>query len=160
MPISRSYDAQDVDNSDQHEQSSFLSNEDRENETVVPKRPTHARQPSINYPGTPRTPRTSNRVRFNLEGTTNIPNIPNGNADGEAEEWLDDEDYLPRGRRSSTGQRAPLLTGIEAPSVTTALEIEVEDLLENARPKSAMSSAFMNMANSIIGAGIIGTLID
>ena len=54
-------------------------------------------------------------------------------------------------RRSSTGQRAPLLTDIEAPSVTLATEdFNAEDLLESARPKSGMRSAFMNMANSIM----------
>lgn len=64
------------------------------------------------------------------------------------------EDHL----RSANGQRAPLLTDIEAPSVTVAndMEFNPEDLLESARPKSGLKSAFMNMANSIIGAGIIG----
>ena len=47
----------------------------------------------------------------------------------------------------------PLLTDIEAPSVTVALEhtqFHAEEHLENARPKSGMRSAFMNMANSIM----------
>jgi sodium-coupled neutral amino acid transporter 11 len=49
------------------------------------------------------------------------------------------------------------LTDIEAPSVTLATDdFNADDLLESARPKSGMKSAFMNMANSIIGAGIIG----
>jgi sodium-coupled neutral amino acid transporter 11 len=44
-----------------------------------------------------------------------------------------------------------LLTGIEAPSVTLASDdFNPEDLLEGARPKSGMKSAFMNMANSIM----------
>ena len=77
---------------------------------------------------------------------------------GEEEDWADEEDYL-EARRSSTGQRAPLLTDVQAPSVTAALEFNPEDHLENARPKSGMSSAFMNMANSIIGAGIIGIFL-
>jgi sodium-coupled neutral amino acid transporter 11 len=53
---------------------------------------------------------------------------------------------------------APLLTGIEAPSVTLATSDDFfpEDHLESARPRSGMRMAFMNMANSIIGAGIIG----
>jgi len=73
---------------------------------------------------------------------------------------MEDEDYLAsnntaaagRGsRRDSLGQRAPLLTDIEAPSVTLASEeFNAEDLLESARPKSGMRSAFMNMANSIM----------
>ena len=50
-------------------------------------------------------------------------------------------------------QRAPLLTDIEAPSVTVAnasLNSQIDDLLEHPRPKSGMMSAFMNMANSIM----------
>ena len=72
-------------------------------------------------------------------------------------EWMGEDDDLPShspvDHRSSTGQRAPLLTGIEAPSVTVAgidVDFNVEDLLETARPKSGMRSAFMNMANSIM----------
>ncbi|KAF2759523.1 hypothetical protein EJ05DRAFT_450564 [Pseudovirgaria hyperparasitica] len=96
-------------------------------------------------------PRTPNRVRFDISED-----------DGHAGDWLEEEDYMNRhtGRRGSGRgeQRLPLLTGIEAPSVTLADDIEFnpEDLLESARPKSGMKSAFMNMANSIIGAGIIG----
>lgn len=60
-------------------------------------------------------------------------------------------------QRSSSGHMVPLLTDIEAPSVTLATdEYNADDHLESARPKSGMKSAFMNMANSIIGAGIIG----
>ena len=54
-------------------------------------------------------------------------------------------------------QRLPLLTGVEAPSVTLASGDEEweggwrpENLLESARPKSGVWSAFMNMANSIM----------
>ncbi|ROT43722.1 hypothetical protein SODALDRAFT_327931 [Sodiomyces alkalinus F11] len=62
-------------------------------------------------------------------------------------------------------QRHPLLTDIEAPSVTLANTPwgggDDEDVQEWAdqelrRPKSGQRMAFMNMANSIIGAGIIG----
>lgn len=60
--------------------------------------------------------------------------------------------------------RRPLLTGIEAPSVALANSPwagEFDDVhswaeSERNRPKSGLKSAFMNMANSIIGAGIIG----
>jgi sodium-coupled neutral amino acid transporter 11 len=74
---------------------------------------------------------------------------------------MDEEDYILTGSqrmRSSTGQMAPLLTDIEAPSVTVATTDTFfpEDHLESARPRSGMRMAFMNMANSIIGAGIIG----
>ncbi|KAI9789667.1 MAG: hypothetical protein M1816_005842 [Peltula sp. TS41687] len=110
------------------------------------------------------TPRTTNRVRFQLE--EQIINEANGRvspSDGGGE-WVEEEDYLVShatdGRRDSMAHRAPLLTGIEAPSVTvasTGLDGRLEEFLEDhARPKSGMRSAFMNMANSIIGAGIIG----
>ncbi|KAF2150546.1 amino acid transporter [Myriangium duriaei CBS 260.36] len=77
----------------------------------------------------------------------------------EEEDYLDDGHAAGRGGRNNGDRmaRAPLLTGIEAPSVTVATEeFCPEDLLESARPKSNLRSAFMNMANSIIGAGIIG----
>ena len=47
---------------------------------------------------------------------------------------------------------------MEAPSIRFANELDATDALEEEmnRPKSGMKSAFMNMANSIIGAGIIG----
>ncbi|KAL8797326.1 MAG: hypothetical protein Q9195_000480 [Heterodermia aff. obscurata] len=119
--------------------------------------------------GQPRTPRTSNRVRFDVEEHEGIAQAPSGHMQRTSEElpdWLDDEDYFPgqlRGSRGSmTGQREPLLTSTEAPSVTVAntdLNFNLEDLLENARPKSGMRSAFMNMANSIIMLVIIITVI-
>ncbi|KAI9879550.1 MAG: hypothetical protein M1830_006100 [Pleopsidium flavum] len=138
----------------------------------APPRQPH-RQSSISYPppnGSPRTPRTSNRVRFELDDRLESDSQANGHAQApshrDSSDWMEDEDYLAsnnsasanRGdRRMSTGQRAPLLTDIEAPSVTLASEdFNAEDLLESARPKSGMRNAFMNMANSIIGAGIIG----
>jgi sodium-coupled neutral amino acid transporter 11 len=106
------------------------------------------------------TPRTPHRVRFEVAEPEAIRE-PNGHvAPPRSDAWLDDEDYMAAedGRRSSTGQRAPLLTDIEAPSVTLAndMDLNPEDYLESARPKSGIKSAFMNMANSIIGAGIIG----
>ena len=125
--------------------------------------PPNRRQSSFSKPpphGQPRTPRTSNRVRFDIDEQEGVAQAPNGHTQRTPEEspdWLDDDDYFPgqpRGSRGSiTGQREPLLTGIEAPSVTVAntdLSFNVEDLLETARPKSGMRSAFMNMANSIM----------
>ena len=157
---------------------------------VNTKPPQPQRQSSLSRPaenGTPKTPRTANRVRFiddelgnGNDGVQNavnengqIPLLARGSAigattggTGSMAGWIEEEDYLShhnaaaRGdRRSSMGQRAPLLTDIEAPSVTVATsgeDFNAEDLLETARPKSGMRSAFMNMANSIIGAGIIG----
>lgn len=89
--------------------------------------------------------------------------------DGEDSRWADEEDFMSngaaggrgrrgRGRGRRTGrrrgeQRLPLLTDIEAPSVTVAnseVGFSPEDLLESARPKSGLRSAFMNMANSIM----------
>ncbi|KAI1340101.1 transmembrane amino acid transporter family protein [Xylariaceae sp. FL0016] len=113
-----------------------------------------------------KTPRTPNRVRFDLH-PTHIPPAANGNgrADSpsdyfdyaEPDEWADDHDG-----GSSTATRRPLLRDMEAPSVTLANELDEDDDVhawaeaERRRPKSGLRSAFMNMANSIIGAGIIG----
>jgi len=105
------------------------------------------------------TQRTPNRVRFEEP-----ERLAEGEHDDQAkdgdDDWLDleEEDYMNsngdgRGARGGYGQRAPLLTGITAPSVTVASEefdFNPEDLLESARPKSGMGSAFMNMANSIM----------
>lgn len=78
----------------------------------------------------------------------------NGEAQGgewielEGEDYFDSNGYAEGGERV---QRLPLLTGIEAPSVTVATEeFNPEDHLESARPRSGMRSAFMNMANSIM----------
>lgn len=113
---------------------------------------------------TPRTPRTPNRVRFDLV-PTNIPPPANGGRDRDRDRSASPTDYFdvaepdsPRAEDSTS--RHPLLTDIEAPSVTLAnrLDDDVHQWAEHerTRPKSGLSSAFMNMANSIIGAGIIG----
>ncbi|PVI07905.1 hypothetical protein DM02DRAFT_608514 [Periconia macrospinosa] len=115
-----------------------------------PKRQSSFAQPRVD--GTPRTP---NRVRFEDDP---IRRSINGHERGG--EWLEleNEDYMDEeGSGRERVQRLPLLTGIEAPSVTVAEQaFDPEDHLENARPRSGMRSAFLNMANSIIGAGIIG----
>lgn len=122
--------------------------------TIPPPQPT----PSPIPPIAP-VPRTPNRVRFALD------EAPGDEEEQRVEDrsWTNQEDFLHSdeedeedGSEAREGTRAPLLTGIEAPSVTVANDFEFEDLLENARPKSGMRMAFMNMANSIIGAGIIG----
>jgi sodium-coupled neutral amino acid transporter 11 len=104
------------------------------------------RQSSFARPRPAGAPRTPNRVRF--DDATTI--AANGGAD-----WieLEGDDY--EGANGHAGrervQRLPLLTGIEAPSVTVAEEaFDPEDYLESARPRSGMKSAFMNMANSIM----------
>ncbi|KAI1809035.1 transmembrane amino acid transporter family protein [Poronia punctata] len=113
----------------------------------------------VNNDRGPRTPRTPNRVRFDLR-TTDIPPTPNGTND-----YFAPRDSFDVYDADGPGTaRRPLLTGIEAPSVTVANSLggggDDDDMSwaerEHARPKSGLSSAFMNMANSIIGAGIIG----
>ncbi|KAL4809051.1 transmembrane amino acid transporter protein-domain-containing protein [Aspergillus unguis] len=113
--------------------------------------------------GQHRTPRTKNRVRFDIEDDPEDDSrAHDGHRDSEEPLWLDEEDYAgtdgARSGRHHAGQRIPLLTNIEAPSVTLATSEEFfpEEHLEDARPRSGMKMAFMNMANSIIGAGIIG----
>jgi len=137
-------------------------------------------------PSTPRTPRTANRVRWASEERPRRPNSRGGmgfypDAEG-ASSWeregvadwedFDEEAYARREaerreeereyeeeRREVVGsaaQRTPLLTDIEAPSVTEALREEGEEVEigvgegEGGRPKSGMRNAFMNMANSIM----------
>lgn len=118
------------------------------------------RQSSFAQPRQHGSTRSQHRVRFDI-AEPEIIREANGNAaHPEPDAWLDDEDFMAdgHGRMDSRGQRAPLLTDIQAPSVTVANDLDVnpEDFLESARPKSGLKSAFMNMANSIIGAGIIG----
>ncbi|KAF2720745.1 hypothetical protein K431DRAFT_269917 [Polychaeton citri CBS 116435] len=130
-----------------------------------PPRGVPRRQSSFAQPRADGAPRTANRVRFQVAEPETI-DAANGSADPhswlEEEDWMDDDDddgdAILGDRRDGSGQRAPLLTDIQAPSVTLALDddFNAEDLLESARPKSGLKSAFMNMANSIIGAGIIG----
>lgn len=111
---------------------------------------------------TPRTPRTPNRVRFDLPPIDTLPNGSSAYADSPP---------LSGRREPRPRSSVPLLTDIEAPSITLASspwldnedeeyeeEEDVHDWAERerARPKSGLRSAFMNMANSIIGAGIIG----
>lgn len=131
-------------------------------------------QSIIHTPRTPRTPRTPNRVRFDLRPTIVDPNAPaadDHHHHARESFELDDEDPLNPGSAGAVGrgpggqQRVPLLTGIEAPSVALANspwsengdgDVHAWAEEERARPKSGLRMAFMNMANSIIGAGIIG----
>lgn len=144
-------------------------------DSVAPKvakpPPPPRRQSSFAQPRPNGTPRTPNRVRFNMSPTSSesarADNSPMELAD-EAALFREMNDMDVDGDGS---QRMPLLTGLEAPTVALATEDEhfnAEDLLESARPKSGvcsktwdlkdltwltivkMSSAFMNMANSIM----------
>lgn len=116
-----------------------------ESPSSSPSRPKIQRQSSLSKPRANGTPRTPHRVRFDLDDHV----VP------EDRGWVEDEDYL---HSPSQAQHAPLLTDITPPSSSPFLadSFQPEDHLPDARPKSNMRSAFMNMANSIIGAGIIG----
>ncbi|KAJ1338205.1 solute carrier family 38 (sodium-coupled neutral amino acid transporter) member 11 [Microdochium nivale] len=143
----------------------------------------------ISTGGGPRTPRTPNRVRFDLRATdipTTVAAPMNGHGGGAENGRRGNSLHAPGGyfdvtepdslgrlstdsRNSSgsadggPGSRYPLLTDLVAPSVALANSafLSAEDADEWAdeerlRPKSGLREAFMNMANSIIGAGIIG----
>jgi solute carrier family 38 (sodium-coupled neutral amino acid transporter), member 11 len=113
--------------------------------------------PPEEEPSTPRTPRTPNRVRFDLPPALDTEA---GDHDAPPPPYNDS----PTSGRRDPRPRAfiPLLTDIEAPSITLASSAwgdeDVQEWMERerTRPKSGLRSAFMNMANSIIGAGIIG----
>lgn len=117
---------------------------------------------SFSQPTSDGQPRTTNRVRFDIDEESEGELRSNDHArHSEDSTWLEEEDYTtaqPGSRRGDNSQRTPLLTDIEAPSVTLATSEDFfpEEHLESARPRSGMRMAFMNMANSIIGAGIIG----
>lgn len=112
----------------------------------------------------PHTPRTPNRVRFDLPPSPNPEDESHTNHGQIRPSPAYDDDDEPHAHPSARSQSfTPLLTGIEAPSVTVASSpwSEDEDVhtwaeRERSRPKSNLRNAFMNMANSIIGAGIIG----
>ena len=134
--------------------------DDSEGALVLQPLPSY-RHSSITRPqaqGHPRTPRTPNRVRFDIQERKNSSSSSSEHGlRAEAADGADEEDYFSHhnshAREGHMSQRAPLLTDIEAPSVTVAnasLNSQIDDLLENPRPKSGMMSAFMNMANSIM----------
>lgn len=143
-------DGETPNNSTNDEDRGLLSREslsDEEEDLVVHTGPS---SPPITEP---RTPRSANRVRFDLPP-------PLESADDEAPPPYVDSPHS--GRRNQRSHTVPLLTDIEAPSVTVATspwgDEDVDEWAERerSRPKSGLRSAFMNMANSIIGAGIIG----
>jgi sodium-coupled neutral amino acid transporter 11 len=128
-----------------------------------------------------RSPRTPHRVRFDPNpsmidaassrassnsGRADVPSPSRDSAsfDMDAEDPRHPSYYGARGGDTDDHHRLPLLTDIEAPSVALAnspWSATGEDPhewaeQERARPKSGLRMAFMNMANSIIGAGIIG----
>ncbi|OLN87277.1 Vacuolar amino acid transporter 2 [Colletotrichum chlorophyti] len=127
--------------------------------------------PAIRSPGAPATPRTPNRVRFNPIPSIVEPPPPrpsmttsNGSTRPSRDSFDIDDELFQHAPGYDDHHRLPLLTDIEAPSVAlanTPWGTDAEDVhewaeQEAARPKSGLRMAFMNMANSIIGAGIIG----
>ncbi|KAH7319668.1 transmembrane amino acid transporter protein-domain-containing protein [Stachybotrys elegans] len=117
----------------------------------------------LRSPGSPS--RKLGHVRFDLtpelidgrqhrnSSTTSVDRFPDDMRSPRSERFSFDET---EGSRHAS-HRAPLLTDIEAPSVALANDLDFDELQEEMRrPKSGLRSAFMNMANSIIGAGIIG----
>ncbi|RDA85467.1 hypothetical protein CP532_1023 [Ophiocordyceps camponoti-leonardi (nom. inval.)] len=103
------------------------------------------------------------QIELQDSGTGGHPQRLVGSGDDEDDDDDDDDDDHADGvgdeRRPS--HRVPLLTNMEAPSVAVANawgddDDDAEVQAEMRRPKSGLQSAFMNMANSIIGAGIIG----
>jgi len=152
--------------SDAEEGQGLLADDIVEQEAIVASppsndessRPSPLRQSSIAQPRPDGTPRTPNRVRFDVEDSPideRNQQPANGSLHGS---WVDDEDFLVednrllRGRSPSDAQRMPLLTEIEAPSITLATEtdFDAQDHLPSARPRSNLPNAFMNMANSIM----------
>jgi len=144
----------------------YPASQSRRASFVIPRR-----QSSLARPRENGNPRTQNRVRFDVADSVHSASAQDEDDQQQqqqqqeeeehrgGDDWLDDEDYMSanshanryRDRRGHSGQRAPLLTGIEAPAVTLAeSDFNPDDLLESARPKSGMKSAFMNMANSIM----------
>jgi sodium-coupled neutral amino acid transporter 11 len=145
-------DGQNGDDLPNEEDRGLLSRNSTDDEEDIVVHPGHNSPPE-----TPRTPRTLNRVRFDLP-----PAIDTDPEDHDVPPPYVDSPLS--GRRDPRPQALlPLLTDIEAPSITLASspwgdDDDVQEWAEQERqrPKSGLRSAFMNMANSIIGAGIIG----
>lgn len=98
-------------------------------------------------------PRTPKGVHFDLEEVQH----DGSDSQDETRDLAEEEDYVlhhdPLTRENRTSQRAPLLMDIEAPRVAvvnTNNITSLDYLLESARPRSGILSAFMNMANSIM----------
>ena len=108
--------------------------------------------------------RTPGRVRFNDVPEVVRMSTASSRRSGDSLDGVDHDDDDPRStldledplRDDHDDHRRPLLTSIEAPSVALANDLDDAVEQELRRPKSGLQSAFMNMANSIIGAGIIG----
>jgi sodium-coupled neutral amino acid transporter 11 len=100
----------------------------------------------------PKTPRTPNRVRFDL-----TPHVDIGTANGAPPSYDDSEEHHSNGAPLSS-HHEPLLPSNEiSPAAFDFGDTATDHALQHLnRPKSSLRSAMSNMANSIIGAGIIG----
>ena len=150
MPKDRSYDLRDLDVSREIDQSrSLLSqgaiDDDDGRSTPAPPFPhsSFSRRTALN--NLSRTPRTIHRVRFSVGETDSDEHALNGHARAPIVEDLDpavaENDFSGNdveSMMSSAGQRAPLLTDVDAPSVVAAEDLDFDSgqLLENARPTS------------------------
>lgn len=151
MPKDRSYDLRDIDISREAEQSHSLlaqgavDDDEHAHQPPPPSLPQSSLS-RIALNGFPRAPRTINRVRFDVGETDSGEHALNGalTPSREVGDWSDTDDVFsennPGSTTNSAGQRAPLLTDVEAPSVMVAedLDFSAEGLLENARPKSGI----------------------
>lgn len=122
----------------------------------IPPPPPPAINTNVRSPRGQRTPRTPNRVRFDLPEREDTPPNPDPPP---SYEYL--HPSYPRGLINQSA--IPLLSEVTPPSNAPrgepwGVESSFEEWHETElhRPKSSLPSAFMNMANSIIGAGIIG----
>lgn len=154
MSKDRPYDLRDIEVSREPEQSRSLLAQGAVEDDEDGLTPTHQQPPfhqsSLSRAasnGFSRAPRTINRVRFDVGETDSGEHAVNGHTrtpSREGGDWPEAEDDFSgnnfENRRGSAGQRAPLLTDVEAPSVMVAedLELNAEGLLEHARPKSGI----------------------
>ena len=153
MSKDRSYDLQDIRVSREPERSrSLLAQGVADDDGDGP--PAAHQTPSSSHSSLSRTAsngflsasRTVNRVRFDdgeIDSVEHMLSDHAGTPSQEDGDWLEAEDGF-LGNESETtsnaGQRLPLLTNVEAPSVMVAedLRFDAERLLENARPKSGL----------------------
>jgi solute carrier family 38 (sodium-coupled neutral amino acid transporter), member 11 len=100
----------------------------------------------------PKIPRTPNRVRFDLP-----PIADHDLANGAPPSYDDSVDHHSNGIPMSSHDE-PLLPGSEGSTASFESGRSSQDsiLRQLNRPKSSLRSAMSNMANSIIGAGVIG----
>ena len=145
MSKDRPYDLRDLDVSRETDQSrSLLSqgaiDDDDGRSTTAPLFPhsSFSRRTALN--GFSRTPRTIHRVRFDV-GETDSDEHARAPIVEDLDPAVAENEYSGNefeSMMSSAGQRAPLLTDVDAPSVIVAedLDFDPEQLLENARPTS------------------------